>query len=91
MKILDNFLLIARFTVLMGLLIIARLVSPNLTESALSEREYAEGDPFKASEDPAETSEMPVVFTAVALRSNTDASGFDWGRRIRRPAALPQN
>jgi hypothetical protein len=61
MKIIENFLVLARFSALMGLLIIARFVSPDLADSALSEQEYAEGDPAAATEDPSEGRETPVA------------------------------
>lgn len=42
--VVNNFLLIGRFGILMGLLIISRLISPALTDSAFSEVEYLDPD-----------------------------------------------
>lgn len=98
MKLIDNLLVLARFTVLIGILIISRLVSPSLTDSALTEQEYSEGDPSKAAEAPAEVpqdqaeaSETPVMYASVQVMNATDASGFGGGRRSRRNPALHRN
>ncbi|MBF9239665.1 hypothetical protein I2I05_19890 [Hymenobacter sp. BT683] len=46
MKVIDNLLLMPRISLMMGILIISRVFSPHLTDSALSEQEYAEGEPL---------------------------------------------
>ena len=89
MKIIDNFLVLARFAALMSLLIISRLVSPTLTDSALSEGEYTEGDPAKAADDAAAARETPVVYASLRVVSSTEADAFGQGSRSPQ-AALSQ-
>ena len=76
MKVIDNLLLLARFSLMMGILIISRVFSPHLTDSALSEQEYAEGElPGLA---PAASPETLALYAAVE-REERGPAAADFG------------
>jgi hypothetical protein len=91
MKVIENFLVLARFSALMGLLIIARFVSPELADGALSEQEYADGDPAAATDDPSDVRETPVAYAAAWDERGAYAGSFEPESPGSRRAALRQS
>lgn len=77
MKVIDNLLLLARFSLMMGILIISRVFSPYLTDSALSEQEYAEGEPLGLA--PATSPETLALYAAVEREERGPAAAGDFG------------
>ena len=74
MKVIDNLLLLARFSLMMGILIISRVFSPHQTDSALSEQEYAEGEPLGLA--PATSPETLALYAAVEQEERGPAADF---------------
>jgi hypothetical protein len=91
MKVIENLLVLARFSALMGLLLIARFVSPDLADGALSEQEYADGDPAASTEDPSEGRETPLAYAAAWDERGAYAGSFELETPGSRRAALRQS
>ncbi|GAA4036007.1 hypothetical protein GCM10022409_21130 [Hymenobacter glaciei] len=84
MKVIDNLLLLARFSLMMGILIIPRVFSPHLTDSALSEQEYAEGEPLGLAPTYPTSPETRALYAAVEWEGRGPAAGA-FGRQSAGP------